>query len=249
MKKKYSKPSFSVLVSTTIILCLVGLFNLSGCFSESPCITTISIDDQVFDPQSNVIDIEGPDELLPCDMNGSAYKVTVFTPGSVGAVTNVGNMSGAKWVASGNIEISGNADYNPVTIVATSDSGSGTLELVTTNRGSCVNGNKTLATKSIDISFAGAIGISSTVCNDPATKIGAGDLQLNLGAFVATNIVWSIDDASVIFKQDSSDATICHVSNTPQTFTASVEISIKDACNSVTKLSFPITVDKDCVSQ
>jgi len=244
------KMNTSLLGAISVISILgFGLTNLSGCVStDQPppphqCAEVVGVGDIVIDLTKNNINlnVEGDDEILPC-LNGPIYTATAF------GWNFIGELSGVKWVTSGDIQIQPGADanYNPVSIIGTKDNGSGTLSLVTLDREGCPGG-EVLAEKGIDVSFANILTITSDVCINPAVKTGAGKLRLldkadKLPLKSLVDCVWSITAGNATLTPDKIDKTLCFVSNVTGDFTVSCQVSINNACKSANKLSFPITV-------
>lgn len=235
MKKKYSKTLFMATIATSI-LCLTGLFNLSGC-EENIC-GSFTVDDQVIDltdpadPKKCLnVTISANDKFLPC--REIPYSATVQ-----GKFT-FGKLSDVKWVADGDIVITDDTQ-NPVMIHGTKDGGSGFLKFVRSN-------GIILAIQHIDFSFADAIIMeNSNVCINPNTKIGYGVLQLGGSALAVDDIVWSLKAGNADLTPDPNDKTKCKVDNVTGDFTVSVDVSVNNSCQSNATLTFPIKVP-NCV--
>jgi hypothetical protein len=227
------------------MLCLIGLFNLSGCeSSEQPCglSTTFYVDGDTVDVSGNDIKlrIDGPDEIQPC----LALQYFATAQGW----NFVGDLSGAEWVASGGIQIdpSSNSQINPVRIIGTKDNGYGTLQLVSTAIGDCPGG-KVLAETNMIVSFANTLDVHSTVCMDPVQKTGSGTLVLidntqppAMPPAHVSDCVWSVAYGHADLEPQPDKVT-CLVKNASGDFTIHCQVT-NGKCSSDKPLTFEIKV-------
>jgi hypothetical protein len=229
------------------ILCSVAILKLSGCGGSGPSCggdKIVSFNDSPHNlTKENIkLFVEGSDVIRPC-VTGPTYILKA--PGW----KLEGTLSGAKWISSGDIEITSANNNSAVHIIGTKDNGTGALYLVTTATGLCPGGD-TLTQKGMIVSFAETIGIAGEVCLDPLKQTGSGTLQLidkaspkGTPAYI-DKCVWSVFSGSAELEPQP-DETICLVKNATGDFTIRCEVT-EDTCTSQKPLSFDIKVSPVC---